>query len=59
MKTETRYNVYLKDKLVIQNEDIKTVIYWIKLFNWDVRKLEFNEIKQSTTTQFLTKLNLN
>lgn len=59
MKTTTRYNVYFNDKKVIENEDIKTCLYWIKLFNWDVRKLNFEEIKQSTTTQFLTKLNLN
>ena len=60
MKTETRYNVYLKDKLVIQNEDIKTVIYWIKLFNWDVKQLIFDEIKKdSNSFKFLTRINPN
>ena len=60
MKTETRYNVYFKDKLVIQNEDIKTVIYWVKLFNWNVKELIFDEIKkESNSFKFLTRINPN
>jgi len=59
MKTTTRYNVYYNDKKVIQNEDIKTALYWIKLFDWNVTKLEFEEIKQSQTTKFLTQINPN
>jgi hypothetical protein len=59
MKTTTRYNVYYNDKKVIENEDIKTALYWIKLFDWNVIKLEFEEIKQSQTTKFLTQINPN
>lgn len=60
MKTETRYNVYFKDKLVIQNEDIKTVIYWVKLFNWNVKELIFDEIKKENNSfKFLTRINPN
>jgi hypothetical protein len=60
MRTETRYNVYLADKLIIQNEDVKTILYWITLFNYPVQKLTFEEIKQSIPdTKFLTKINPN
>lgn len=58
-KTTTRYNVYFNDKKIIENEDVKTCIYWIKLFNYPVQKLEFEEIKQTPTTLFLTQINKN
>jgi hypothetical protein len=58
MKTTTRYNVYYNDKKVIENEDIKTALYWIKLFDWNVTKLEFEEI-ECKTTKFLTQINPN
>lgn len=58
-KTTTRFNVYFNDKKIIDNEDVKTCIYWIKLFNYPVQKLEFEEIKQTPANLFLTQINKN
>ena len=58
-KTTTRYNVYLNDKKIIDNEDIKTCLYWIKLFNYDVKKLDFQEITKTPGNLFLTQINKN
>jgi|688.fasta_scaffold928001_2 hypothetical protein len=61
METETRYNVYLNGKLIIKNENVKTVIYWISVYNYPVINLDFQEIKKNITStcKFLTHINLN
>ena len=62
-KTTTRYNVYFNDgkiyKKVIDNEDIKTCLYWLKLFNYDIMKLDFKEITKTPANLFLTQINKN
>jgi hypothetical protein len=58
-KTTTRFNVYLNDKKIIDNEDIKTCLYWIILFNYDVKKLDFDEITKTPANLFLTQINKN
>lgn len=61
METETRYNVFLNGKLIIKNENVKTVIYWITVYKYPVINLEFQEIKKNITStcKFLTQINLN
>ena len=62
MRTEnlTRFNVYYNDKLIIKNEDVKTALYWITLYNYPVIKLTFEEIKpEKTSLKFLTQINKN
>jgi len=61
MKTETRYNVYLNDKLIIKNENVKTVIYWVTVLNYPVINLTFEEIEknQNPSLKFLTHINYN
>jgi len=61
MKTETRYNVYLNDKLIIKNENVKTVIYWVTVLNYPVINLTFEEIEknENPSLKFLTNINYN
>jgi len=61
MKTETRYNVYLNDKLIIKNENVKTVIYYVTILNYPVINLIFEEIEknENPSLKFLTNINYN
>jgi len=61
MKTETRYNVYLNDKLIIKNENVKTVIYYVTILNYPVINLIFEEIEknENPSLKFLTHINYN
>ena len=61
MKTETRYNVYLNGKLIIKNENVKTVIYWVTVLNYPVINLTFEEIEknQNPSLKFSTHINYN
>lgn len=58
-KTTTRYNVYLNDKKIIENEDIKNCLYWIILLDYDIKKLNFEEITKTPANLFLTQINKN
>lgn len=63
MKPATRYNVYLKrglnETLILKNETIKTVIYWVRVMEYPLSHLKFEEVERANNFFYLTSLHLN